>query len=314
MRPVSLPPTAIHDLTLGLGSPSLSIEARRAVARAITAVGAQEISVGRPADGPAEAEAATAIAAAIGRDRAIACCRLAEADVDAARATGLSAVHLAAPLSESAIRAARESDRIAVLSDIRRVVRYARGLGMAVTLGGEDAGRAEIDYVCAAMIVAWENGARRFRVSDSSAALDPFSTHAIFRHLCAETDMELEFHGSDARGMAAANTVAAVRGGATHACASVLGLGGPGGTAPLDEVMETLLPLDGRRQTGRKAQMAALADRVLSLRPGGRRPKAAWPAAELSADWVMRTPDLDVLSEAGRYVWVRPAPQFAALG
>lgn len=314
MRPSPLPPTIIHDLTLGLGSQPLSTESRRAIALGLTAAGVHEITVGRPADGPAEIEAAAAIADAIGRDRAIACCHLAERDVDAARAAGLNALYLAAPVSESAIRAAGETDRVDVLQQIRRVVRYARDLGMTVTVGGEDAGRTEIDYVCATMIVAGESGARRFRFSDSSGSLDPFSTHAIFRHLCAETDMELEFHGSDARGMAAANSVAAVRGGATHACTSVLGLGVPGGAAPLDEVLKTLLPLDGRQQTARKAELAALADRLLSLRPGRHRPKAVWPAAELSADWVMHSNDLDVLHESRRHVWVRPAPQFAPLG
>jgi len=66
--------------------------------------------------------------------------------------------------------------------------------------------------------------------------LDPFATEATFRRLRARTDLDLEFHGHDDLGLATANTLAALRGGARHASVCVLGLGERAGNAALEQV------------------------------------------------------------------------------
>ena len=64
----------------------------------------------------------------------------------------------------------------------------------------------------------------------------PLHTDATFRRLRARTDLELEFHGHDDLGLATANTLAALRGGALHASVCVLGLGERAGNAALEQV------------------------------------------------------------------------------
>jgi homocitrate synthase NifV len=54
------------------------------------------------------------------------------------------------------------------------------------------------------------------------------------------TGVELEFHGHDDLGLATANTLAAIRGGATHASVCILGLGERAGNAALEEVAACL--------------------------------------------------------------------------
>ena len=61
----------------------------------------------------------------------------------------------------------------------------------------------------------------------------------------AATDLELEFHGHDDLGLATANTLSAVQGGATHASVTVIGLGERAGNAPLEEVAVALRQLYG---------------------------------------------------------------------
>lgn len=56
-----------------------------------------------------------------------------------------------------------------------------------------------------------------------------------FRQLRANTDLELEMHAHDDFGLATANTLAAVLGGATHINTTVNGLGERAGNAPLEE-------------------------------------------------------------------------------
>jgi homocitrate synthase NifV len=75
--------------------------------------------------------------------------------------------------------------------------------------------------------------------------LDPFGAFDIFRRLRRECSIELEIHAHNDLGLATANTLAAIRGGATHANTTVNGLGERAGNAPLEEVVMALRHLYG---------------------------------------------------------------------
>jgi homocitrate synthase NifV len=74
--------------------------------------------------------------------------------------------------------------------------------------------------------------------------------------------MELEFHGHDDLGLATANTLAAVHGGATHASVCVLGLGERAGNAALEEVVAALAHLSDLKTGVDLSRLPALADLV----------------------------------------------------
>jgi homocitrate synthase NifV len=149
-----------------------------------------------------------------------------------------------------------------VLQRIRNIVPYALDRGLQVAVGGEDSSRADMDFLRSVILISEEAGAHRFRFADTLGVLDPFGTCAIFRRLRAETDMELEFHGHDDLGLATANTLAAVRGGATHASVCVLGLGERAGNAALEEVVAALAHLSGAKTGIDLGRLAGLADLV----------------------------------------------------
>jgi homocitrate synthase NifV len=132
---------------------------------------------------------------------------------------------------------------------LERVVGYARDKGLEVAVGGEDASRADVEFLVAIIAAAKAAGARRFRVADTSSVLDPFSTTSLISMLRKITDLELEIHAHDDLGLATANTLAAVNAGATHASVTVIGLGERAGNAPLEEVAVALTQLYGR-ETG----------------------------------------------------------------
>jgi homocitrate synthase NifV len=131
-----------------------------------------------------------------------------------------------------------------------------------VSVGGEDASRADMDFLARVLNAAEQAGAHRFRFADTLGVLDPFATQDIFRALCAETDLELEFHGHDDLGLATANTLAAVRGGATHASVCVLGLGERAGNAALEEVVTALRETQGRETGVALSELTQLAELV----------------------------------------------------
>jgi len=264
--PLALPPVIINDSTLrdGEQAPGVAFTPaeKLAIALAIEAAGVDEIEAGIPAMGAEEIATLAAIAEALSRAEAIAWCRMTEADVDAALLTGIGRVHLSVPLSDRQIRAKFATGRHDVLQRIDRVVRHARDRGFRVSVGGEDASRADPGFVKRAIHAAEAAGAHRFRFADTLGMLDPFRTYDIFRGLCAESDLELEFHGHDDLGLATANTLAAVRGGATHASVCVLGLGERAGNAALEEVVTALGETQGRSTGVALARLTGLAELV----------------------------------------------------
>lgn len=262
----NIPPVVVNDSTLRDGEQSpgvaFSFAEKLAIAAALEAAGVDEIEAGTPAMGMEDVEAITAMVDQARTAQIIPWCRATRGDVDAAAATGVNRVHLSVPVSDRQIRAKFGTGRADVLARIEEVVGYALDRGLRVSIGGEDASRADIDFLKRVVVAIEEAGGHRFRYADTLGVLDPFGTYEIFRELARETDIELEFHGHDDLGLATANTLAAVRGGASHVSVCVLGLGERAGNAPLEEVVTALGETLGRRTGIDFLQLGMLAETV----------------------------------------------------
>jgi homocitrate synthase NifV len=187
--------------------------------------------------GPVETRAIEAIAARKTGARLVAWGRMAARDADAALACPVDMVHLAIPVSDIHIGHKLFRSRRWVLDEIRRQGERVRRAGLDLSVGFEDASRADPAFVADAAAAAKAAGARRVRFADTLGILDPFSTHEAISRLRAATDLEIEIHAHDDLGLAAANTLAAIRAGATHASTTVGGLGERAGNAALEQVV-----------------------------------------------------------------------------
>ncbi len=255
----------INDTTLRDGEQTagvaFTLSEKIAIARALDAAGVPEMEVGIPAMGPEECGDIRALVGLDLRATLIAWCRLTTADLAAALSCGVAMVNLSVPVSDQQIARKLGRNRQWVLDQVTRVVAQARAHGLVVALGGEDASRADPAFLRAVVAAAEVAGARRFRFADTLGLMEPFTTRDAFLHLRQATTLELEIHAHDDLGLANANSLAAVMGGATHVNTTVNGLGERAGNAPLEEVTVALRHCHGRETgvaPGRLAAVSAL--------------------------------------------------------
>lgn len=245
---------------------SLGMDEKLAIAQGLDSLGVDVIEAGSAMTSAGERQSIKAIADFGLRAEICSYVRALTADIDTAMSCNVDSVHLVVPVSDLHIQCKLKSDRQSVIKQAVNVTEYAKDHGLVVELSGEDASRSDLDYLESIYRAGIDAGADRLAFCDTVGVLVPEVTADIFTRL-SKLNMPISIHCHNDFGMATANTVAALRAGASQAHVTVNGIGERAGNASLEEVVMTLEALY-KINTGIRCQDIYQLSRMVSRMSG----------------------------------------------
>jgi homocitrate synthase NifV len=204
----------------------------------LDSIGVGEIECGIPAMGKEEQSGIRALVDLGLRARLITWNRALVPEIEASIACGVQAVDISLSVSDQMIVHKLRKNREAVKEQLKVALGFAKRHGLYVSVGGEDASRAELSYLLDFMEIIRSLGGDRFRFCDTLGIMDPFSMFDKVAYLRkAVPGVDIEVHTHNDLGMATANAIAGIRAVARFVNTTINGLGERAGNAALEEVV-----------------------------------------------------------------------------
>ncbi len=231
---VSLVDTTLRDGEQAPGVVFTLID-KLTIAGLLEKAGIPEIEAGTPAMGEEEMESMRVLSTSGFSFKTLAWCRAMKGDLEKACRTKTNGIHISFPVSPIHLKAMEKSTDW-VLKSISDMVPWALDHAEYVTIGAQDASRADAWFLEAFLSAVNQYKITRVRIADTVGILNPFSTYDLFKLLHQKfPDTCFEFHGHNDLGMATANALAACKGGATCIDTTVNGLGERAGNTSMEE-------------------------------------------------------------------------------
>jgi len=242
---------------------SLTPQQKFEIATALSDIGMDIVEVGSAAASVGERDAMKMISEAGLSAEICTFARALQLDIDAAADFGADSVHLVIPVSDLHIEKKMRKTREQVSQMAWDAVEYAKGRGLIVELSGEDASRADQEFLYHVFSEGVKRGADRLCFCDTVGLLTPEKIAEIIPPLSRIAPLSIHCH--DDLGFALANTVSALKAGAGCAHVTVNGLGERAGNTPLEELVMALEVLYGYQTRIKKEEIYHLSTMVSRL-------------------------------------------------
>jgi 2-isopropylmalate synthase len=242
----------VFDTTLRDGEQAPGFSLRPAeklqLARQIDALGVDIIEAGFPIASPADAEAVRQIATEVRRPVIACLARCHRADLEKAawaiKPAARGRIHTFIATSDLHLKVKLRMSREQCLETAVESVRYARNQTADVQFSAEDATRSDFDFLCTVVESVIAVGATTINLPDTVGYSTPDEMRDFFERIRARvpTSDKVVFstHCHDDLGLAVANSLSAIQGGARQVECTVNGIGERAGNAALEEVVMAL--------------------------------------------------------------------------
>ena len=237
----------IFDTTLRDGEQapgcSMILSEKLKVGRMLAELGVDVIEAGFPAASDGDFESVSALAAEIEGPVMCGLARCKPHDIERAWAAlePAKAARLHVFIATSPVHREHKlgMSRAQVLEHAVAGVKLAHELCTDVEFSAEDALRTERDFLVEVFAAAIEAGATTINIPDTVGYTVPGEIETLFRDMRESLSgpITLSAHCHDDLGLAAANSLAAVRGGARQVECTINGIGERAGNCPLEEIV-----------------------------------------------------------------------------
>jgi len=242
----------IFDTTLRDGEQSpgvrLNMAQKLEIAHALRDLGVNIIEAGFPISSPGDFEAVNTLAKEIRGVQICGLTRAREKDIEVAAEALKPAedprIHTGLGVSENHLQHKLKMTREEALETGVRAVRHARQFTDNIEYFMEDSGRADPDYVFKVVEEVIKAGATTINVPDTTGYSTPVEyrelIHRIIENVPNSDKAIFSCHCHNDLGMATANTLAGVLGGARQVEVTINGIGERAGNTALEEVVMAL--------------------------------------------------------------------------
>ena len=270
MENISLPDkVAIFDTTLrdGEQTPGISLtpEEKVEIAVNLNNLGVDVIEAGFPISSQGEREAIKRITS-LNMDAEI--CALARAvkkDIDVAIDCDVDSIHTFIATSPLHRKYKLKMDKEEIIKKAVEAVEYIKDHGITVEFSGEDATRTELQYLIEVYRAVEEAGADRINVPDTVGVMIPKAMEYLIKKIREEISLPISVHCHNDFGLAVANSLGAIEGGAQQIHCTINGLGERAGNAALEEVELSLKMIYGINTNIKTEKLTEISNLVSKL-------------------------------------------------
>ncbi|ERK29156.1 homocitrate synthase [Clostridium intestinale] len=144
-------------------------------------------------------------------------------------------IHISIPVSDIQIYSKLKKDRKWVVNKVRECVNFVKDKDYEVTVGFEDASRADINFIIHMAKILKDLGVNRIRYADTVGVLIPSTTRTAITNILENVPIDIEMHAHNDFGMALANSIEAAKSGARFIDCTMNGIGERAGNCNLQE-------------------------------------------------------------------------------
>ncbi|MFA7671566.1 MAG: 2-isopropylmalate synthase [Sphaerochaetaceae bacterium] len=240
---------AIFDTTLRDGEQapgySMNLEEKLRFAKQLETLGVDVIEAGFAIASPGDFASVQAIAATLTTSTVASLARALQKDIDAAwdavKKAAKPRIHTFLASSDLHLEYKLKMSREQAYEQATKMVAYARNLAPEVEFSPEDATRSDLDFLCYLVEGVINAGATFVNIPDTVGYTTPNEFGNLIKHLMNNVPnidkATISVHCHNDLGLAVANTLAGLDGGARQAECTICGIGERAGNAALEELI-----------------------------------------------------------------------------